>query len=97
MAHPFVLALQADVAERDECPRRRGLAPEPVDELAGRLAAGLRRQRLHVVGLEVLGRELERGEGRRSEERRVGKECVRTCRSRGSEYYYNKKSIHTET
>src|SRR3546814_11412242 len=28
----------------------------------------------------------------RSEERRVGKECVRTCRSRWSPYHYKKKS-----
>src|SRR3546814_6559490 len=27
----------------------------------------------------------------RSEERRVGKECVSTCRSRWSPYHYNKK------
>src|SRR3546814_1698491 len=27
----------------------------------------------------------------RSEERRVGKECVRTCRSRWSQYHYKKK------
>src|SRR3546814_15748421 len=27
----------------------------------------------------------------RSEERRVGKECVSTCRSRGSPYHYKKK------
>src|SRR3546814_20720159 len=27
----------------------------------------------------------------RSEERRVGKECVRPCRSRGSPYHYKKK------
>src|SRR3546814_13042317 len=33
-----------------------------------------------------------RGAGR-SEERRVGKECVRTCRSRWSPYHYNKKLI----
>src|SRR3546814_13711209 len=29
---------------------------------------------------------------RRSEERRVGKECVRTCRSRLSPYHYKKKN-----
>src|SRR3546814_12908328 len=29
--------------------------------------------------------------GRRSEERRVGKECVSTCRSRWSPYSYKKK------
>src|SRR3546814_15375309 len=30
----------------------------------------------------------------RSEERRVGKECVSTCRSRWSPYHYKKKNIH---
>src|SRR3546814_15358131 len=30
----------------------------------------------------------------RSEERRVGKECVSTCRSRWSPYHYNKKHTH---
>src|SRR3546814_12517382 len=29
----------------------------------------------------------------RSEERRVGKECVSTCRSRGSRYPYTKKIV----
>src|SRR3546814_13932625 len=31
-------------------------------------------------------------EGERSEERRVGKECVSTCRSRWSPYHYKKKN-----
>src|SRR3546814_10878446 len=31
-------------------------------------------------------------ESRRSEERRVGKECVSTCRSRWSPYHYTKKA-----
>src|SRR3546814_10994553 len=31
----------------------------------------------------------------RSEERRVGKECVSTCRSRWSPYHYKKKNKHT--
>src|SRR3546814_15191750 len=30
----------------------------------------------------------------RSEERRVGKECVSTCRSRWSPYHYKKKNKH---
>src|SRR3546814_13289651 len=30
----------------------------------------------------------------RSEERRVGKECVSTCRSRWSPYHYKKKQIY---
>src|SRR3546814_18386423 len=33
------------------------------------------------------------GRYRRSEERRVGKECVSTCRSRWSPYHYKKKKI----
>src|SRR3546814_17086628 len=36
------------------------------------------------------------GEGR-SEERRVGKECVRTCRSRWSPYHTNKQRRRTTT
>src|SRR3546814_12327409 len=36
--------------------------------------------------------------GKRSEERRVGKECVSTCRSRWSPYHYKKKNKkHTHT
>src|SRR3546814_14466520 len=31
---------------------------------------------------------------RRSEERRVGKECVSTCRSRWSPYHLKKKDMH---
>src|SRR3546814_16698798 len=33
-------------------------------------------------------------QGVRSEERRVGKECVSTCRSRWSPYHYKKKHIN---
>src|SRR3546814_13514355 len=36
------------------------------------------------------------GEAGRSEERRVGKECVSTCRARWSPYHYNNKCDHTE-
>src|SRR3546814_11853774 len=43
-----------------------------------------RRQR--IVG-EIAGRQIVRRSTRRSEERRVGKECVSTCRSRGSPYH----------
>src|SRR3546814_17453117 len=32
----------------------------------------------------------------RSEERRVGKECVSTCRSRWSPYHYKKKNSHNK-
>src|SRR3546814_11588206 len=36
------------------------------------------------------------GEQQRSEERRVGKECVSTCRSRWSPYHEKKKRTHME-
>src|SRR3546814_19437118 len=35
--------------------------------------------------------------GRRSEERRVGKECVSTCRYRGSRYHSTKNVMNTTT
>src|SRR3546814_16753059 len=47
---------------------------------------------LHARG-EVLADEPE-GEGHRSEERRVGKECVSTCRSRWSPNHKNKTTRH---
>src|SRR3546814_3953198 len=38
-------------------------------------------------GHPILGHEIERAGPNRSEERRVGKECVSTCRSRWSPYH----------
>src|SRR3546814_21161928 len=60
------------------------------DEAAGR--AGDQQ----LVALRQMARQQGRGAGRddRSEERRVGKECVSTCRSRWSPYHYKKKK-HT--
>src|SRR3546814_16674106 len=43
------------------------------------------------AGLQGNGRGICRAAGHRSEERRVGKECVSTCRSRWSPYPYKKK------
>src|SRR3546814_11387897 len=79
---------------------RPGIAPRAVAEKAAHMVVadhrGLgdphRRQRearLHVADAEgaaafELGEQLQAG---RSEERRVGKECVRTCRSRWSPYH----------
>src|SRR3546814_16820137 len=54
-------------------------------------------QRRDVVALAHRCRELQqpvehdRRQIERSEERRVGKECVSTCRSRWSPYHYKKK------
>src|SRR3546814_17005485 len=49
----------------------------------------------HAPGIEVVRHynALDRRDhGKRSEERRVGKECVSTCRSRWSPYHYKKKN-----
>src|SRR3546814_13126851 len=46
----------------------------------------------HVVGVE----RAEPADQVRSEERRGGKECVSTCRSRWSPYHYKKKTKSTE-
>src|SRR3546814_17173773 len=45
-------------------------------------------EKVIAVQRERLARAIEQI---RSEERRVGKECVRTCRSRWSPYHYKKK------
>src|SRR3546814_1323764 len=57
--------------------------------LVDRVDAGAvvgRHQRSHLAG-DLLVRSPRRLAGGRSEERRVGKECVSTCRSRWSPYH----------
>src|SRR3546814_12784867 len=53
-------------------------------------------QRLgQVRGADMFAaREIGDGAGDRSEERRVGQECVSTCRSRWSPYHYKTKNKH---
>src|SRR3546814_12853429 len=64
--------------------RREGLRffPERLGEAAHGEAAEARRQQGGREGVEIL----HAPEAERSEERRVGKECVSTCRSRWSPY-----------
>src|SRR3546814_13633133 len=53
---------------------------------------------LVLVRLRHHGAVMRLGIGRhRSEERRVGKECVSTCRSRWSPYHYKKKKQTQQT
>src|SRR3546814_11553503 len=57
-------------------------------EMAGRQDLVALRDRIRVQADEALGRnETEVIVHQRSEERRVGKECVSTCRSRWSPYH----------
>src|SRR3546814_5915654 len=76
----------SDVCSSDLLFRPRGLA-QHVEAVAvpGRTIARAPRQRLFDRPAEHIMAAKERH--RRSEERRVGKECVSTCRSRWSPYH----------
>src|SRR3546814_13014988 len=76
-----VEAAQAVLALRYCILCRRG-ERDPMPELERRWGNILAARRYRLV-VEAIGH--------RSEERRVGKECVRTCRSRGSRYHLKKK------
>src|SRR3546814_8967551 len=73
----------SDLVGRDGVGERRGIL-----DLA-KLDAGLGRQALVELGviLELIDDRPHQGLDFRSEGRRVGKECVRTCRSRWSPYH----------
>src|SRR3546814_11708734 len=71
--------------DRELTERPRGSKPlEPVAMCCGTSAIRARTRK-------------SRNRPHRSEERRVGKECVRTCRSRWSPYQYTKKRTTTHT
>src|SRR3546814_11198126 len=64
-------------------------------DLAGSLAVLLRRKERIEDAAEDLGRYPAAGIGNRSEERRVGTECVSTCRYRWAPYNLKKKKTPT--
>src|SRR3546814_2751102 len=66
--------------------------------LAGRIRADVGASHWGAAGIEaviakLVGRELAPTVERRSEERRVGKECVSTCSTRWSPYHYKNKHL----
>src|SRR3546814_12539712 len=73
-----------------------GLNAQDLNGLADRLQNPDERQKL-VDTLRALAAARDSADGKpaRSEERRVGKECVRTCRSRWSPYHSKKKKQQT--
>src|SRR3546814_11109216 len=88
------------VAEEGESEFRLALQQQRVAEVVQRLHRGrVHRRRPLVVALrQVVAAELVIGRGKpihRSEERRVGKECVSTCRSRWLPSHYKKKKRYT--
>src|SRR3546814_12918365 len=85
-----IAALRADIIDR--LPALSRPAPAPVDELANRRAVARLHDRPHVGDADIFARwHVRRALGHiRSEERRVGEECVSTCRSRWWPYHYKK-------
>src|SRR3546814_19916990 len=74
-----------------QCARADFLHDASAADVAGHhnvMAVGVKSRQLRVVDVQVMrnGEISQRLEGR-SEERRVGKECVSTCRSRWSPYH----------
>src|SRR3546814_15357837 len=85
------LTLQEQVTAKDQFKTPQLLAPDhqrPVLRTVGVFVAYInendfRRPARTVLNIDGRGRDIS---PYRSEERRVGKECVSTCRSRGSQY-----------
>src|SRR3546814_17970643 len=69
--------------------QRVGLVADGGEEIAGSADGHRHQERIHVV-VEALR------QGGRSEERRVGKECVSTCKSRWSPDHEKKKSVRKQ-
>src|SRR3546814_11876183 len=79
----------SDVCSSDlGTPPAAAAAEGPALALAGRRRAGAV---VRIAGRRVCHGRRARAGPDRSEERRVGKECVSTCRSRWSPYHYKKK------
>src|SRR3546814_12960612 len=83
----------ADHTFADHLEQRAGVVfdEQPVADLR---AIAIDRQRLAIEGIEDDQWDQLLGDVR-SEDRRVGKECVTTCRYRVSPYHYNKKEKNT--
>src|SRR3546814_18034933 len=76
--------------------RRRDLFTDKLlTEARGRFddCTGQERAPILAARLPKIARPCPALDVRRSEERRVGKECVSTCRSRWSPYHYKKKQM----
>src|SRR3546814_18249668 len=88
-----VVGLLVDLVEVDHEHRRLALHAVHLVERIAVLEEG--QARLGELGL--LLPQVPRQLRLRSEERRVGKECVSKCRSRGLPYHYKKKKIKNNT
>src|SRR3546814_12684900 len=83
-------ARELKTRHRQSCHSRSATGSE-VTHWTGRVRAEGRRSTCRPVG-DALGAGTQLGDHGRSEERRVGKECVSTCRSRWSPSHIKKKN-----
>src|SRR3546814_19814497 len=79
----FIAECASYVQTREKC--RLGRADARVGRCHGALGGG-------DIGTALQQGRRQAGGYARSEERGVGKECVRTCRSRWAQYQYKKKT-----
>src|SRR3546814_18799351 len=106
--HSFPTRLSADLAARRQGPQGCGKAPRNRGEIGAAVAriafrlhqppAALRHGALGGGGDGIAigrigGQQGEAAHAARSEERRVGQECVSTCRSRWSPYHLKQKRM----
>src|SRR3546814_14736143 len=80
--------LRADVVEH---PRAEAGLDQQVVKFLHPLAGGA----VELADREAVALDVRHHAGLRSEERRVGKECVSKCRSRWSQYHHKKTKITT--
>src|SRR3546814_16985812 len=82
--------------DRSPTPEEEGKDPHAVElgRKGGRKGGKARAEKLRDEKRQEIARSAARA--RRSEERRVGKESVSTCRSRGSQYHKKKNTNNEE-
>jgi magnesium transporter len=83
--HDFLMMVGAAIADRDVIFLRKHVGRLHISELGDVLEAILPEQRIALI--QLLGDDFDLAALTRSEERRVGKECRRLCRSRWSPYH----------
>src|SRR3546814_15727011 len=95
----MIIALhhQAEIDEAEaEFSEKRLRNQQEAETRTSKLAEKRKRKKLKQQQLKEERKQEEHTSQTRSEERRVGKECVSTCRSRWSPYHKKKKNKNTK-
>src|SRR3546814_14972333 len=95
MALPCVLCSDGVIGTAESCLTRFSAAPPSISGTIPPFSKSSVRRRSPCFSLSTHAkRTFSTCRYARSEERRVGKECVSTCRSRWSPYHDNKNQLH---